>query len=266
MGNSAMDIACELSKIAASTRVSARRGAWILPKYILGKPLDQGQAFPRRIPPKMRRMLVTASFQALYGKMSQYGLPNPDHLIGEAHPTVSSHFPALVKSGAIEMRPGFQFGSGNKVTYSDGVEEAVTAIVFCTGYHVTFPFFDAAHVSAPDNTLPLYHRAFHLEHRRVFFVGLAQTIGAIIPVAEAQSRAIAAHLCGDYNLPPTSLMKAHVERDERQIKARFVASPRHTMQIVPEVFLPRLQRDLELGILRARSHEGIAFHEDSVTQ
>ncbi len=43
MGNSAMDIACELSAPGVAERVylSARRGAWIVPKYLFGRPLDR---------------------------------------------------------------------------------------------------------------------------------------------------------------------------------------------------------------------------------
>src|SRR3712207_4206818 len=41
MGNSAMDIAVDASHHANSTVLAARRGAWIIPKYLFGKPLDQ---------------------------------------------------------------------------------------------------------------------------------------------------------------------------------------------------------------------------------
>ncbi|WP_012478223.1 flavin-containing monooxygenase [Comamonas thiooxydans] len=47
MGNSAMDIASELSQkpIAKRLVVAARRGVWIFPKYINGKVPDKGHAF-----------------------------------------------------------------------------------------------------------------------------------------------------------------------------------------------------------------------------
>ncbi len=41
MGNSAMDIAVESSFVARKTFISSRRGAYILPKYLFGRPLDQ---------------------------------------------------------------------------------------------------------------------------------------------------------------------------------------------------------------------------------
>ena len=41
IGNSAVDIAVESSRIAEKTFVATRRGAWVLPKYLNGKPIDE---------------------------------------------------------------------------------------------------------------------------------------------------------------------------------------------------------------------------------
>lgn len=263
IGNSAVDIACELSRDenAKSVSVAARRGAWVLPKYILGKPLDQGRLIPTWLPGKLRRKIVTKCFELLYGTMPSRGLPEPDHLIGEAHPTVSSEFPERVSGGHIQMRKGFVNASGKTVTFADGTRADFDTVLFCTGYNVEFPFFSPEHISAPDNYLPLYHRTFHFEHRRVFFVGLAQTIGAVMPFAETQSRLIAAHLRGDYNLPDVLQMKEVVAREEREMKARFVESRRHTMQVIPEEFQKKVARDLRQGRARATNRAGISFPE-----
>ena len=59
MGNSAMDIAVEASYVTDDVYLAARRGAYIVPKYIFGKPTDQlgGWANPR-IPFKIRQKTV----------------------------------------------------------------------------------------------------------------------------------------------------------------------------------------------------------------
>ncbi|MGD8977081.1 MAG: NAD(P)/FAD-dependent oxidoreductase, partial [Gammaproteobacteria bacterium] len=48
MGNSAMDIACELSRpgLAAKVLLSARHGVWIVPKYVFGVPTTRLTAMP----------------------------------------------------------------------------------------------------------------------------------------------------------------------------------------------------------------------------
>jgi hypothetical protein len=44
-------------------------------------------------------------------------------------------------------------------------------------------FFDPAFVSAPGNRLPLYHHVFNPEHENLMFIGLLQTLWALMPVA-----------------------------------------------------------------------------------
>src|ERR1700760_2368270 len=41
IGNSAVDIAVESSRIADATFLATRRGAWVIPKYLNGKPVDE---------------------------------------------------------------------------------------------------------------------------------------------------------------------------------------------------------------------------------
>ena len=40
MGNSACDIAVDLARVASQVHLAARRSAWILPKYLFGRPTD----------------------------------------------------------------------------------------------------------------------------------------------------------------------------------------------------------------------------------
>lgn len=260
-GNSAVDIASELAARGDAARVilSVRRGSWVIPKYIRGKPADQGELIPTWLPEKLRRRLVTLGFRFLFGKMSDFGLPEPDHLIGEAHPTLSDELPALVKSGRVVVRPAIDSLEGKSVVFGDGSREEIDAIVYCTGYHVDFPFFERTHLSAPDNRLPLFRRVFHPEHHRVFFIGLAQPLGGILPIAELQARVVAAHLSGDYNLPNADVIAAELDREERNARARYVSSPRHTMQIDPKKYRAELTRELERGRLRARARAGRPF-------
>jgi hypothetical protein len=119
--------------------------------------------------------------------------------------------------------------------------------VYATGYKVTFPFFEPSFVSAPDNELPLYFRTFHPDIPGLYFVGLAQPLGAIMPIAELQSKLIADHLTGTYATPSPAEMRAaaHAERDE--LDKRYVRSRRHTMQVDFDAFMEALNVERELG-------------------
>jgi hypothetical protein len=255
MGNSAMDIAAELCRAGVTDRVflSGRRGAWVIPKYIRGKPLDDGSSLPSWIPGRLRRRLVTQAFVLLHGRMSDYGLPEPDHLLGEAHPTVSSEVPSLVGSGDIVAKPALQRLDGAHVVFADGSREAADAIIYCTGYRVSFPFFAPEVLAAPDNELPLFFRVFEPRYRALALVGFAQPLGAIMPIAEQQASWIAEALCGRYQLPSPQEMRRWIEEERRWLQGRFVRSRRHTFQLDPERYLRDLARERERGRRRAGS-------------
>lgn len=260
MGNSAMDIACELSRLHPTrVIVSARRGAWVMPKYLRGRPIDGPAIFPHFLPSGLRRKLVTSAFRLVHGSMSAFGLPEPDHLIGEAHPTISTEFPSLVKGGDITMKAGFSHCDQERVHFSDGSSTQADALVFCTGYQVDFPFLERDHIQADNNQLPLFFRTFHLKERHIFFVGLLQTVGAVMPVAAAQARAVALHLTGKYHLPSPADMQRTNAAQDKKMKERFVHSARHTMQVIPEEFYPALTQELAIGAHRASRGKGQCF-------
>jgi dimethylaniline monooxygenase (N-oxide forming) len=249
MGNSAMDIAAELCRpgLARRLMLSARRGAWIIPKYIRGKPLDQSSLIPEWLPSKLRRQVVTRGFVLLHGRMSDYGLPEPDHLLGEAHPTVSSEVPSLVGAGDILPKPAIARLEPRHVVFQDGTRERVDVIIYCTGYHISFPFLSPDVLSAPDNELPLFHRVFEPRYRGLCLIGFAQPLGAIMPIAEQQARWVADYFQGTYQLPPVQEMYREIAQQREWVRSRFVPSRRHTLQIDPRRYLAELHREWQRG-------------------
>ncbi len=251
MGNSAMDIAVESSEVAARTFLSGRRGVHVIPKYAFGRPLDQFFT-SARLPWPIRQRLGEALFRLAVGDMERYGLPKPDHRIGEAHPTISGRILDRLTHGAITPKPNIAELMGDRVRFTDDSVEEADVLVYCTGYKVTFPFFERTFVSAEDNDLPLFMRVFHPEHERLMFVGLLQPLGAIMPLAEAQGRWIARYLAGSYEPPSRSEMRAHMEEERRRMFARYVKSKRHTMQVDFDDYLLDLEREMRRGEKRAR--------------
>ncbi len=155
IGNSAVDIASELARAKGDGRVflSTRRGAWVLPKYVMGRPLDQASNLPRVLPEALRRFLAELWYRVAVGDPTRFGLPLPDHRLGDAHPTVSNDLFPLLGAGALEAKPRMTRFEGRAVHFADGSVEEIDAIVYATGYRVTFPFFDERFVSAPENEL-----------------------------------------------------------------------------------------------------------------
>jgi hypothetical protein len=250
MGNSAMDIAVEASQVANRVFLAARRGAHVIPKYLFGRPLDQMGLSPK-VPWAIRRRISEAMMKATTGDMERYGLPKPDHRLGEAHPTISSEILSRLYHGEITPKKNIERLEGDSIRFADGTTEKVDVVVYCTGYKVTFPFFDESFLSAPDNDLPLYRRVFHPDIRNVFFVGLLQPLGAIMPLAEAQGGWIGEYLRGDYALPPRPELRRDMQRERDRMFKRYVASKRHTMQVDYDDYLLDLEKELAHGRERA---------------
>jgi dimethylaniline monooxygenase (N-oxide forming) len=255
IGNSAMDIAVESSFVARKTFLSSRRGAYILPKYLFGRPLDQigVNALTPILPFSFRRAILMAMYRIGVGKVQDYGLPEPDHRLGEAHPTISADFLNRIAHGEMTWKPNVAELLGDRVRFEDGSAEQVDLIVWCTGYKVTFPFFDEEFIAAADNDLPLYRRVFKPGIDNLFFIGLLQPLGAIMPLAEAQGRWISAYLRGEYQLPPRQRMEADIRKERDRMFKRYVASKRHTMQVDFDNYLYDLRKELKAGATRAQA-------------
>jgi len=221
-----------------------------VPKYLFGKPLDQLVTIPR-IPLKLRLRAFEAMLKLTVGDMERYGLPKPDHRLGQAHPTVSGRILDRIVHGAVEPKPNIAELMDDEVGFTDGSSEKVDVIVYCTGYKVTFPFFDEDFISAPENDLPLFRRVFKPEITNLAFIGLLQPLGAIMPLAEHQSRWFASYLLGEYALPPREEMLADIERERERMFRRYVKSKRHTMQVDFDDYLHALKKEIRRGQGRA---------------
>ena len=252
MGNSAMDISVDASYVASSTVICSRRGAHIVPKYFFGKPMDQMGASPR-VPWAVRQKLFEGLMKMAVGDYERYGLPKPDHKLGQAHPTISGRFLDRVVHGAITYKPNIARLEGDRVHFVDGTSVHADLVVYCTGYKVTFPFFDPGLISAPDNDLPLFRRVFQPDIDNVFFIGLLQPLGAIMPLAQAQSEWVSDYLAGAYALPPAAELRADIAREREAMFKRYVASKRHTMQVDFDDYLVALGKERKRGAQRARA-------------
>ncbi len=257
LGNSGSQIAVDVSYAADQVLLSTRRGAWVLPHFIRGKPYDAWLNPPpwwvlRSTPGRLRGAMVSRYYRLLLGSPARFGLPEPDHHFGEALPTVCEGLFDRLGNGRIAVKPEVTRLDGRRVLFADGSEEAVDAIIYCTGYQTTFPFLDREIFSADDNRVRLYKRTFLPRHPRLCFVGAFQAMApAFVPVFEAQARLVADYLSGDYALPSSEVMEREVERDLAAIEREFVRSPRNNYQVQGPVFIHECEVELKRGKRRA---------------
>jgi dimethylaniline monooxygenase (N-oxide forming) len=253
IGNSATDISVETSRHSEITYLAMRRGAYVIPKYIGGKPTDElAPAWLSHLPFRVARWLFSQRLKQVQGKMESYGLPKPDHKLGEAHPTVSSDLLPRIGHGRIKVKPNIARIEGGTVHFVDGTSAEVDTIIWCTGYRITFPFLSSELIATDGNHVPLFRRVVHPEHPGLYFIGLVQPLGAIMPIAELQSEWIADVLQGRAALPDAAAMRAEIRAEEKAMRRRYVASTRHTIQVDfhPYMRLLRAERRRTEGMRR----------------
>jgi thioredoxin reductase len=252
IGNSACDIAVESSRVAASTDLAMRRGAHIVPKYLLGVPTDRLTDSPiARAPLWVQQTVMGALLRVTQGRVTDYGLPEPDHSVLHAHPTVSQDLLNRLGHGDITVRPNIDRFEGAKVFFTDGSSGEYDVVVYCTGYRVRFPFLDSTVVAAEDNHVALYRRVVDPDHPGLYFLGLIQPLGAIMPLAEAQAHWVADLVTGVGVLPSPGEMRREIAAYDRRLRKRFVASKRHTIEVDFHAYRAEIERERKRSRRRA---------------
>lgn len=248
IGNSATDIAVESSRVATRTYLAMRRGAHIVPKYVFGVPTDHlTDSVVARMPTLVQQLSMAAMLRLTRGRVTDYGLPQPDHAVLHAHPTVSDDLLTRLGHGDITVLPNIDRFEGSKVFFVDGSAHEVDVVVYCTGYRVSFPFLDERVVRAEDNQIDLYRRVVDPEHPGLYFVGLVQPLGAIMPLAEAQSHWVADLVTGEAALPSYDEMRRQIREYDDAVRRRYVASKRHTIQVDFHKYQAEIARERKAG-------------------
>src|SRR5262249_28355058 len=145
--------------------------------------------------------------------------------------TISSELLLRIGHGRISPKPQLTRLDGPRVHFADGSSSEVDVIVYCTGYNIRFPFLAADLFAAAAHQVHLYRRVPDRGRPGLYFSGVIQPLGAIMALAEAQAEWVADVLDGRCGLRSPSAMRAAIARDRRRLARRYVASPRHTIQV-----------------------------------
>ena len=247
-GNSACDVAVETSRVARQTTISWRRGYRILPKFIMGKPADVFALRMKFLPIGLRNFLAGLLVRITTGPNAMYGLPPVKHKFGETHPTVNSELLYKIRHGKVSPKPEIDFFDGKNVVFKDGSSETVDAIIACTGFVLSHPFFKKDFIDYSSGPVPLYLKMFHPEYENLFFIGMFQPLGCIWPGAEQQSKLAALALTGQWKRPKD--IKKRCAREVTHPHMKQIDTSRHTITVDFHLFM----RAIKAQIRKVKTH------------
>lgn len=239
IGNSAVDAVVDVSYVAVETYLSTRRGAWVAKRVgPNGMPIDIFLATRLKnyiqslVPESVANDYVENILNSFFNHEA-YGL-KPKHRYNAQHPTVNDALPNLILSGKVQVKKNIvEFTEDGVLFEGDDKATVLDDVILATGYQIKFPFLPKDVVSVVDNQVQLYKYVFppHLRHPTLALIGLVQPVGAIFPIAELQSRWLAELLAKKRSLPSEKAMYENIRKKSESMRHRYVASPRHTIQV-----------------------------------
>ncbi len=189
-GNSACDVVSEAARVSEAAHLSLRRGYWMTPKTVFGKPAIESPLM--FLPLFVQRFLLRLLLRVTVGKYENYGLPKPDHKIFEKHPTISTEIFHYLKHGRIKPRPDIARFDGKTVYFTDGTSDDFDMVVAATGFYLSFPFLPEGLVPMKNEQLALLYGGCVLpEYKHFYLVGTQQVRYGIGPLLTPGSRIIA---------------------------------------------------------------------------
>uniref|UniRef100_UPI001E1B5805 dimethylaniline monooxygenase [N-oxide-forming] 2 n=1 Tax=Jaculus jaculus TaxID=51337 RepID=UPI001E1B5805 len=226
IGNSASDIASELSKKAAQVFVSTRQGSWVMSRISKdGYPWDmvfhtRFSSMLRNVLPRMVVKWMMEQQISQWFNHENYGLePQNKYLMKE--PVLNDDLPSRILYGAIKVKTRVKELTETAVIFEDGtVEENIDVIIFATGYTFSFPFLEDSLVKVENNMVLLYKFMFppQLEKPTLVCIGLIQPLGSIFPTVELQARWVTRVFKGLCGLPSEkTMMEDIIKRNKKRI-------------------------------------------------
>ncbi|MEA2201087.1 MAG: hypothetical protein QOI89_1683 [Solirubrobacteraceae bacterium] len=245
---SALDIATEISSTAAKTVLACDQVHHLLPRHIIGRPYDGfDSASALLLPLPMVRLTMQALLRVAGAAPNRGNLPPARHRLFETRwpAVVSPAVEAALGGRALESRPHVRALAGEEVVFSDGSVQPADAIVFATGYRITFPFLPSELGRGSGWEFPLYRRILSPHAPGLAFIGAIEAGPGQFEVVERQSQWLAELLAGRLTVPDQDTMWRAIDAGgERRSRRQFAATGPHTILCNRHAYLRVLARDL----------------------
>lgn len=236
-GESASDVAVEVSEKAARTILSIRSGTWFQDRLVGKEPADM-------VFTKHQRLMGLSDYQSWLIWIGRHAILDlmwgkGGSGIKEWQPSCAYFHGFLNKSrdvvgkvamGHVIARRGITKIEGKRIWFTNEAQpEEVDLIIFATGYRSNLPFL----LPEKNFRTNAYKFVFDTHDPTLCYVGTARPmLGSIPALAELQARWVVKVYGGHVSLPSTEMMVQQLAADQEKHKRVFPADHHHLPHLV----------------------------------
>jgi cation diffusion facilitator CzcD-associated flavoprotein CzcO len=199
-GNTGAEIAVDLAEQGVETAISIRAGANVVPRELLGIPIQVWAHIIGAIPRPVTRAIAPALLGRSVRRQARAGVPRPAASVLESGgrvPVIGLALLEHARRGTIKVMPGIERFTADGVRFADGREAAYDAVILATGYRPALDYLASA-LPLDAGGRPRVEGVRALDAPDLYFVGLHYdfrgTLYNIAHEAPEAARLIAARL------------------------------------------------------------------------
>ena len=166
-GNSAGEISVELARAGASVTLAVRTGATIVPRQMLGIPIQYLSVVLHPLPKTLVQHLTIAVGRLRGPRVMPSAARTPCPKV----PLIGLELAKALRSGTIRLRGGLTGFTEEGVRFSDGTEQAFEDVILATGFRAALGFLDGEIALDPCGFGRRRDRVVSLDHTGLCFVG-----------------------------------------------------------------------------------------------
>jgi hypothetical protein len=196
VGNTGGEIAIDLCEHGARAGISVRSPLWILPRDLMGRPVQESAIVLSRLPLPVRDAVGRIVSQVAFGDVSRLGFRKPaegpiTQIVKRGRiPLIEVGTLALIRAGRLTVEPEIERFTADGVRFANGEEKPYGAIVLATGFTSGLETFLDSAVTLDERGYPIASASTLLPG--LYFVGYRNVPTGLLREIGFEARAVAA--------------------------------------------------------------------------
>ena len=206
-GNSAGEIASELAASGAAVTLAVRSGARVVPRQLLGVPIQYLAVASSRLPRGAQRAVSSAMSRVSQLARGPAVLPGPRGDRCSDIPLIGFHLVDAIRAGHIRVQRGVAEFTPDGARFDDGGEQAFDDVIMATGYRAALGMLGTLVRTDDCGFAGRHHRVVSVDQPNLYFVGHNyDTRGGLRNIAE-DARLAARTISNDARLAARTISK-----------------------------------------------------------